>query len=295
MMSPLEVRKRHLVERKKGELRGVLDNYDGRLRELWYLETNLPMVDFDPDRLRGDRGEGISKYIASHDLWDMVSPSVLSTAASASTTKIGTRNIIHQNRQSAHQTLKDLHPLPLTRADLFQTKPHEALHDYLNTFVWLDEEILTPEEAEERVDEEARIAERIRELRGQGFLKGLTVGKLEVRQPLQLETHWSAVVEEMKWWHSVTTKWNRHRSNVQTKVNKALGDWFKDREKREEKEKGRKEKMRQIRAKGTVGEVMKVWRVVDGVIEAFLKGVEEEERKRVGREAMRRMIEESRR
>ncbi|KAJ3040915.1 swr1 complex component [Rhizophlyctis rosea] len=294
MMTPLERRKRQAVESKKQELRKVLDGYDTSLRELYYLDSNKPMLEFDPVRLKLDKSEKMMKFLAMYDLWDAVSESVIDTAATSSS-RVGTRHAINKERQTATAALSDLRPFRLTRADLNLPHHHNTLSDYLTSFVWLDDDIITPEEVNTRITESASVLQKIREYQSIGLLKGLTLSDLEPKPPPQPSTHWSALLEEAKWWHTLTSRYSRTRAGIQSKVNKALLDFHSARAKREERAKEREEKERMKRAKVVAGEVMKMWRVVDAIIGAFLRRLDEEERKRVGRETMRRMIEESRR
>lgn len=54
-------RKRDLIDERKEQLNGVLDSYDSHSRELWYLESNLPLLDWDPAKVKNDMSDRLIK------------------------------------------------------------------------------------------------------------------------------------------------------------------------------------------------------------------------------------------
>ncbi|CAJ0826448.1 10601_t:CDS:2 [Entrophospora sp. SA101] len=66
---PLEEFRRKLIYERVDELSKLVDKHDLLLRELYFHETNKPLEDFDPEKVKHDNSIPIEKYITDPELW----------------------------------------------------------------------------------------------------------------------------------------------------------------------------------------------------------------------------------
>ncbi|KAJ3183407.1 swr1 complex component [Geranomyces variabilis] len=207
ILSGVDVRKRNLVEEKKRRLRTILDNYDTNMREMYYLEHNLPLLEFDAARLKLDKGERIVNYLQAADLRTTAAQNLAAEVFRQQTERrksgrYGTRGV--SNRQV--NSMESLVESAIVAVDALI--PRSEIHDrgatryadldeYLASFLVLDDEEVTREAFRVRAEKEAAIEARIAECRRAGMLTGVTARQLERRQEPAQKTHWSRVLDEM--------------------------------------------------------------------------------------------------
>ncbi|KAI8817603.1 uncharacterized protein EV422DRAFT_220334 [Fimicolochytrium jonesii] len=63
LLPAFEIHKRHVIDQRKQRLGQILDSYDSRVREMYYLENQLPLLEYDPAKLKVDKGERIAKVV----------------------------------------------------------------------------------------------------------------------------------------------------------------------------------------------------------------------------------------
>ncbi|KAJ3160572.1 swr1 complex component [Geranomyces michiganensis] len=208
ILSGVDVQKRNILEEKKRRLRTILDDHDTHMREMYYLEQNLPLLEFDAARLKLDKGERIVNYLQAADLRTTAARNLAAEAFRQQTERhkksgrYGTRGLSHRQVN----TMESLVESAIIAVDaLF---PRSEIHDrgatryadldeYLASFLVLDDEEITREAFRVRAEKEAAVEARIAEYRKAGMLTGVTIKQLERRMEPAQKTHWSRVLDEM--------------------------------------------------------------------------------------------------
>ncbi|CAG8482252.1 7854_t:CDS:10 [Ambispora leptoticha] len=225
-ISPLEALRNERLKEKEAELAKVVDDHDTLVREHYYMENfNVSVLELDRQRLKQDNSERMVKTLESHNLWSTMSDQVLNTVQ-ANSTRMSTRRSINQHRDSLVNMLKSVgsHGLNLAEAPTLapttrssgrvkkiepETSPTISsftssytlrrsrgqaqfpnVDAYLASFVTLDDEDITPAEAEVRAEHESEVLFRIYSLKQQGrFINKPIKALAEPRHPLVHRDH----------------------------------------------------------------------------------------------------------
>ncbi|TPX64697.1 hypothetical protein SpCBS45565_g05688 [Spizellomyces sp. 'palustris'] len=298
LLSALQIQKRHAIERRKRRLRNVLDRYDTRARELYYLEHNFPLLEFDPGRVKADKGEKIVKYLQNCDIRAIVASELASAAHQHATDRMGTRGASNRHRtsltslvESTSSTIDALIPRS-TLLNLGITR-FANLSEYLSSFCLIDDEELTPAEFHARAEKEATIDLRISAFKRLGLLKGLSVPQLERKPDPPPKTHWTLVLEEMKVVSGGFMHAGRERVRVTRAASRAVQKYWELRWTLGERTAIAQERKWRKCFKQVRVELTKRWKLVEAIIRIQHSKLLAEEQREAGKRHLTLMIEHS--
>ncbi|KNC99369.1 uncharacterized protein SPPG_05614 [Spizellomyces punctatus DAOM BR117] len=299
LLSALQIQKRHAMERRKNRLRHVLDRYDTRARELYYLEHNFPLLEFDPGRIKADKGEKIVKYLQNCDIRAIVASELASAAHhQQSTDRMGTRGASNRHRtsltslvESTSSTIDSLIP----RSTLLNLgiARFANLSEYLSSFCLIDDEELTPADLQSRAEKEATIDLRITAFKRLGLLKGLTISQLERKPDPPPKTHWTCLLEEMKVVSGGFMHAGRERLRVTRAASRAVQKYWELRYTLGERTAMAQERKWKKCFKEVRVELTKRWKLVEAIIRIQHSKLLAEEQREAGKRHLTRMIEHS--
>ncbi|KAG9297571.1 hypothetical protein G9A89_007646 [Geosiphon pyriformis] len=320
-----EVRNAHLKE-KELCLAKVVDDHDSLVRELYYMENfNLLVWDLDRHKLKQDNSERMVKYLESHNLWSTVSDQVLNSVQ-ANSTRMSTRRSLNQHRDSLVSILQKTftsHGLNLAEAPTLaprsrgrnrriepETSPpptnnpsinilrrsrgqaqFPSVDVFLASFVTLDDEDMTPMDAQARAIREADIQYRIYSLRKQGrILRKTPKPQIEPRRPL---THKDHLLDHITSQAKYMTKITENKNKITRQINKAVLQHFNKLANQDEKDKKAEEKRLKRLAKTTANLIRQKWKTVESIILAKQKEIMRERQERKGKRHLNLLLEHS--
>ncbi|KAJ3132494.1 swr1 complex component [Geranomyces variabilis] len=303
ILSGVDVQKRNLLEEKKHRLRMILDNYDTHMREMYYLEHNLPLLEFDAARLKLDKGERIVNYLQAADLRNTAAQNLAAEAFRQQTERrksgrYGTRGV--SNRQV--NSMESLVESAIVAVDALI--PRSEIHDrgatryadldeYLASFLVLDDEEVTREAFRVRAEKEAAVEARIAEYRRAGLLTGVTARHLERRQEPAQKTHWSRVLDEMTAVSGGFAHAGKERARLIKAIKKDVERYWELRLSAGERVAQAQERKWMRAYKDVRVELTKRWKLVESIVKVNHSKLIAQEQRQAGMRQLDAMIEHS--
>ncbi|KAG0226019.1 swr1 complex component, partial [Mortierella sp. GBA43] len=273
------------------------------LRELYHLETYTSTLTYDPIKLKIDNSERMLKFLRNFDLWSQV-PDVVS-GVQLSTGRISTRRSTNEHREQLVGMLQKnvVEALP-GRADISaspdQTRlgPHRgyqsqfgSFEDYLSSFVYADDEEVTPQEADRRAESHAELLGRIDNLKAAGRFGVRPVKPFVDPEVPKLQYNW--LLEHIMTSSRLIKEEGKLQMARARKVSKMIARHFEQLHGKSEREQRLEEKRIRRLAKLTANEVKKKWRYVEGIVKARHKALLQEEQEEAGKRHLNLILEHS--
>ncbi|KAG0258634.1 swr1 complex component [Mortierella polycephala] len=302
-LTPLDKARQKKVTEWEGKLHGVIDHHDSLARELYHLETFMTMLTYDPVKLKSDHSERMLRFLRNFDLWSQVPDLVSNVQLNSS--RISTRRSANERREQLVDMLqKNVEGALPRRADLSTSSDlvrHGSLRgtqtqfasfeDYLNSFVYIDDEEVTPDESDIRAESHAQILDRIEELKAEGRLGGKP-GKPFI-DPEIPKLHHNWLMEHIMTSSRLIKEEGKLQIARARKVSKMITRHFEQLHGKSEREQRLEEKRIRKLAKLTSNEVKKKWRYVEGVVKARHKALLQEEQEEAGKRHLNLILEHS--
>ncbi|KAG2225016.1 hypothetical protein INT45_003216, partial [Circinella minor] len=294
--TPLDKIRNRVLSDKSKELQAIYDHHTNTVRELYHLEVNQNMLDYDPAAVAPGsfHDERFNKFAHSYDLWERAAM------------YLGRNDLIHMLQDvfaegsstmaSSSTTKKAVQYYTGSEVRRF-VRQYPTLQDYLASFVSIDDnEDITPDEADLLVDKEAIIRERINALNTHGGFS-TRLQAVANRRP-QLERNRNDTLHDVIVSQAVTTSKlfisnSKHRRNAARKCAKAIERHWELIRTHDERLKKNEERRMMRLAKRTAQHVMKKWKVVERVCEARYKEILKEEQAQEGRRHLQKILEHS--
>jgi len=205
-----------------------------------------------------------------------------------STGRISTRRSANEHREQLVDMLQKnvVEALPgradmAVSSDLIRLGPHRGYHsqfnsfeDYLNSFVYADEEEVTPQEADKRAEVHAELLDRIDTLKEAGRFGVRPVKPFVDPEVPKLQYNW--LLEHIMTSSRLIKEEGKLQMARARKVSKMIARHFEQLHGKSEREQRLEEKRIRKLAKLTANEVKKKWRYVEGV--SFIDGGDEKDR-----------------
>ncbi|KAI9499562.1 SNF2 family N-terminal domain-containing protein [Zychaea mexicana] len=294
--TPLDQVRNGVLSDKAKELQTIYEQHANNLRELYHLEVNQNMLDYNPSAFAPGSflDERFNKFAQPYDLWERAA------------VYLGRNDLVHMLQDvfaesstavaSSSAAKKGVQIYTGSEVRRF-IRQYPTLNDYLSTFVSIDDnEDITPEEADAVVEKEAGIRERINALNARGGFS-TRLQTIANRRP-QFERNRNDSVHDAVVAQAVTTSKlfasnSKHRRNAARKCAKAIErHWELIRTHDERLQKNEERRMMRL-AKRTAQHVMKKWKVVERVCEARYKEILKEEQAQEGRRHLQKILEHS--
>ncbi|KAG0329373.1 swr1 complex component [Dissophora globulifera] len=302
-LTPLDRARLAKIAEQEGKLHEVIDRHDSLARELYHLETYTTMLSYDPIKIKSDHSERMSRFLRSFDLWSQV-PDLVSNVP-LSTDRISTRrSAIEHREQLVGMLQKNVEDALPRRADmpfsseLIRLGPSRGLHpqfnnfeDYLNSFVYADDEEITLEESDNRLKAHAELLDRIDTLKGEGRLVGRPLKPFV--DPEVPKLHYSWLMEHIMTSSRLIKEEGRLQMARARKVSKMINRHFEQLHGKSEREQRLEEKRIRKLAKLTAGEVKKKWHYVEGIVKARHRALLQEEQEAAGQRHLNLILEHS--
>ncbi|KAJ3007058.1 swr1 complex component, partial [Thoreauomyces humboldtii] len=303
ILSGVDERKRASLETRKQKLGHILDTYDTHLRELYYLEHNLPLLEFNAERLKADKGERIVSYLKNGDLRTLAAKRLAAEAYQQQGSKIpsnqhGTRRLVSQHVKSLENLIeaasRKIEALLPRSATIDQSAVRYAsLEEYLSTFYYVEDEEVARNHLEERASAEADIEMRISEFKKQGLLTGLTAAQLERKLPAPQQTHWTRLLQEMEVVSAGFAHAGKERLRTTRLANKAVQKYWELRCTSDERRALADERELKAKMKQVIREFKKRWNLVVDIIKIQHSKILVDEQRLAGKRQLDAMIEHS--
>ncbi|KAF8940082.1 swr1 complex component [Dissophora ornata] len=302
-LTPLDKARHAKIVEWEGKLHEAIDHHDSLARELYHLETYTTMLTYDPVKIKSDHSERMLRFLRSFDLWSQV-PDLVSNVQ-LSTDRISTRRSAIEHREQLvgmlQKNVEDALPgrgdMSLS-SDLLRLGPQRGLYpqfhsfeDYLDSFVYADEEEVTPEESDRRVKTHAQLLERIDALKAEGRLGGKPSRPFV--DPEVPKLHYSWLMEHIMTSSRLIKEEGKLQMARARKVSKMITRHFEQLHGKSEREQRLEEKRIRKLAKLTAGEVKKKWRYVEGIVKARHKALLQEEQEEAGKRHLNLILEHS--
>ncbi|CAG8479578.1 8736_t:CDS:10 [Ambispora gerdemannii] len=327
-ISPLEALRNERLKEKEAELAKVVDDHDTLVREHYYMENfNVSVLELDRQRLKQDNSERMVKTLESHNLWSTMSDQVLNTVQ-ANSTRMSTRRSINQHRDSLVNMLQKSvgsHGLNLAEAPTLapttrssgrvkkiepETSPtintftssytlrrsrgqtqFPNIDAYLASFVTLDDEDITPAEAEARAGHESEIQFRIYSLKQQGRLINKPIkAPVEPRHPL---VHRDYMLEHVISRSKLMNKSIDNKLKITRQISRMIQQYHNKIANQGTKERKLEEKRLKKLAKTTANLIKQKWKTVESIILAKQKEIIREKQEREGKRHLNLLLEHS--
>ncbi|KAF9935712.1 swr1 complex component [Modicella reniformis] len=301
-LTPLDKARLAKITEWEGKLHEVIDHHDSLTRELYHLETYTTTLTFDPVRIKSDNSEKMLRFIRNFDLWSQVPDLVLSVKLS--TDRISTRRSANEHREQLVDMLQKnvVEALPgridmSLSSDVIRLGSHRGQHsqfsfeDYLNSFVYADEEEVTPQEADKRTEAHAELLDRIDSLKTEGRF-GVKPLKPFI-DPEVPKLHYNWLMEHIMTSSRLIKEEGKLQMARARKVSKMIARHFEQLHGKSEREQRLEEKRMRKLAKLTANEVKKKWRYVEGIVKARHKALLQEEQEEAGKRHLNLILEHS--
>ncbi|KAF9277249.1 swr1 complex component [Mortierella alpina] len=302
-LTPLDRVRESKVTEWNGKMQEVIDHHDSLVRELYHLETTYSTLTYDPSKIKADHSEKMLLHLRKYDLKSQV-PELISSVR-LSTDRISTRRSAIEHREQLVDMLQRNveGALPL-RADLSastaltRVRPLRAnqplfgsFEEYMNSFVYADEEEVTPEESDHRAEAHARVLDRIATLRAEGRLGGRPDKPFVDPEVPKLHYNW--LMEHIMTSSKLIKDEKKHHLALARKTSKMIARHFELLHGKSEREQRVEEKRIRKLAKLTSNEVKKKWRYVEGIVKARHKAMLQEEQEEAGKRHLNLILEHS--
>ncbi|KAF9417083.1 swr1 complex component [Podila epigama] len=182
LLTPLDRARDALIKEWEKKLHNVIDHHDTLTRELFHLEFTGNSLTYDPVKNKADHSEPMLRFLRNYDLRSQV-PDLVSTVQ-VSTDRVSTRRSAHEKREQLVDMLQRNvdGALPM-RPDMASVRENDFLRrqtpdknnsqfssfgDFLDSFVYDEDEEITSEEAERRLGEKAKVMEKIEKFKASG-------------------------------------------------------------------------------------------------------------------------------
>ncbi|KAF9306071.1 swr1 complex component [Mortierella antarctica] len=304
ILTPLDKARDILVAEWEGKLHEVIDHHDSLARELYHLETAQNTLTYDPVKIKADHNEKMLRFLRKFDLWSQV-PELVSSVQ-ISTDRISTRRSAVEKREQLVDLLQKnvegalpKRPDLLRDTDLIRRHSPYTIHaqfvnleDYLDSFVYADEEEVTPEESDRRAEVHAELLDRIDELKSQGRLKTVEPIRPFI-DPEVPKLHYNWLMEHIMTSSRLIKREGELQIQRARKVSKMILRHFEILHGKSEREQREEEKRIKKLAKLTSNEVKKKWRYVEGIVHARHKALLKEEQEEAGKRHLNLILEHS--
>ncbi|CAO3569811.1 unnamed protein product [Mortierella alpina] len=302
-LTPLDRVREAKVTEWNGKMQEVIDHHDSLVRELYHLETTYSTLTYDPSKIKSDHSEKMLLHLRKYDLKSQV-PELVSSVR-LSTDRISTRRSAIEHREQLVDMLQRNveGALPL-RADLSgstaltRVRPLRAnqplfgsFEEYMSSFVYADDEEVTPEEFDHRAEAHARLLDRIDTLRAEGRLGGRPDKPFVDPEVPKLHYNW--LMEHIMTSSKLIKDEKKHHLALARKTSKMIARHFELLHGKSEREQRVEEKRIKKLAKLTSNEVKKKWRYVEGIIRARHKAMLQEEQEEAGKRHLNLILEHS--
>ncbi|KAG0380704.1 swr1 complex component [Mortierella sp. AD032] len=302
-LTPLDRLRLAKVAEQEGKLHEVIDHHDSLARELYHLETFTTMLTYDPIKIKSDHSEKMIRFLRNFDLWSQV-PDLVSSVQ-LSTNRISTRRSANEHREQLVDMLqKNVEGALPRRMDLSSTidiirqgplrgypSQYASFDQYLNSFVYVDDEEVTPEEADSRAETHAQLLDRIDALKAEGRLAGKPGKPFVDPEVPKLQYNW--LMEHIMTSSRLIKEEGKLQMARARKVSKMITRHFEQLHGKSEREQRLEEKRMRKVAKLTSNEVKKKWRYVEGIVKARHKGLLKEEQEEAGKRHLNLILEHS--
>ncbi|CAG8509274.1 12714_t:CDS:2 [Acaulospora colombiana] len=165
-----------------------------------------------------------------------------------------------------------------------------SLKDYLESFVTLDEEDITPAEEELRAQNEAELQYRIWVLKNEGRLNKVSKPALE---PPRSKVHWDYLLDAVTQHSKYMNKLTEAKFRITRQISKAVSQHFFKLANQGSRERKLEEKRIKKLAKTTANLVKQKWKTVESIVLAKHKELLREEQEREGKRHLNLLIEHS--
>ncbi|KAG0364326.1 swr1 complex component [Gamsiella multidivaricata] len=305
--TPLDKARQAKVNEWEAKLHGVIDHHDSLARELYHLETYTTTLTYDPVKIKSDHSERMLKasqaFLRNFDLWSQV-PDLVSNVQ-LNTDRISTRRSAIEHREQLVDMLQKNVEEALPRRgdgslslDTIRMRTQkgyltqfQSFEDYLNSFVYADDEEVTPEEADRRAESHAQLLNRIDCLKAEGRLGGKLAKPFVDPEVPKLHYNW--LMEHIMTSSRLIKEEGKLQMARARKVSKLITRHFEQLHGKSEREQRLEEKRLRKLAKLTANEVKKKWRYVEGVVKARHRALIQEEQEEAGKRHLNLILEHS--
>ncbi|KAF9435923.1 swr1 complex component [Entomortierella beljakovae] len=299
-LTPLDKSREAKISEWEGKLHEIIDHHDSLARELYHLETYTTTLSYDPIKIKSDHSERMLRFLRNFDLWSQV-PNLVSNVQ-INTGRISTRRSANEQREQLVDMLQKNVEVALPRrgdvSDLIRLGPQrgyypqfDSLEDYLNSFIYSDEEEVTPEESNKRAGSHAQILDRIDVLRAEGRLCGRPPKPFVDPEIPKLQSHW--LMEHIMTSSRLIKEEGKLQIARARKVSRMITKHFEQLNGKSERDQRLEEKRIKKVAKLTANEVKKKWRFVEGIVKARHKALQKEEQEEAGKRHLNLILEHS--
>ncbi|KAF9561554.1 swr1 complex component [Mortierella alpina] len=303
LLTPLDRVRESKVTEWNEKMQEVIDHHDSLVRELYHLETTFSTLTYDPSKIKADHSEKMLLHLRKYDLKSQV-PELVSSVR-LSTDRISTRRSAIEHREQLVDMLQRNveGALPL-RADLStstamtRARPlranqplFDSFEEYMSSFMYADDEEVTPEELDQRAEAQARVLDRIDTLRAQGRLGGRPDKPFVDPEVPKLHYNW--LMEHIMTSSKLIKDEKKHHLALARKTSKMIARHFELLHGKSEREQRVEEKRIKKLAKLTSNEVKKKWRYVEGIVRARHKAMLQEEQEEAGKRHLNLILEHS--
>ncbi|ORZ16655.1 SNF2 family N-terminal domain-domain-containing protein [Lobosporangium transversale] len=302
-LTPLDRARQAKITEWEVKLHEVIDHHDSLVRELYHLETYTTTLTYDPVKIKMDHSDRMLRFLRNFELWSQVPDLVSNVQLHAD--RISTRKSATEQREMFVDMLQKNVEVALPRrgdipfaSDLIRHGLHrnlplqlQSFEDYLNSFVYVDDEEVTPQEADKRAASNAKLLDRIDALKAEGRL-GEKPPKPFV-DPEVPKLHYNWLMEHIMTSSRLIKEEGRLQMARARKVSKMITRHFEQLHGKSERDQRLEEKRLRKLAKLTAGEVKKKWRYVEGIIKARHKALLKEEQEEAGKRHLNLILEHS--
>ncbi|KAI7879525.1 hypothetical protein K492DRAFT_208210 [Lichtheimia hyalospora FSU 10163] len=308
--TPLDLYRNDVLTEKAKELANIYDHHTDTVRELYHLELHQNMLDYNPGQKENVYDERFKKYAEAYNLWESANEHLQHHSRSAGVNTrhqtlplIGALQDVFEEKIKRDEVAAGRLPSKTTTT-LYTgsevrrfTRQYRTLNDYLASFVSIeDNEDVTPAQAEELINKEIAIRERIERLNANGGFS-TRLQSIANRRPQgefqRCNTHHDIVVNQALHASKLFASNTRHRRNAARKCAKAIERHWELIRTHDER-RHREETRRLMRlAKRTAQHVMRKWKLVERVCEARHKEILKEEQAMEGRRHLEMILEHS--
>ncbi|KAK3808435.1 MAG: SNF2 family N-terminal domain-containing protein [Benniella sp.] len=289
-LTPLDKARIAKIAEWERKLQEVVDHHDSLARELYHLETYTTTLTYDPVKIKSDHSErmlrvcGVIHCIQLQTEWHL----------SANEHREQLVDMLQKNVVEALPGRADM----AASSDLIRLGPHRGYHsqfnsfeDYLNSFVYADEEEVTPQEADKRAEVHAELLDRIDTLKEAGRFGVRPVKPFVDPEVPKLQYNW--LLEHIMTSSRLIKEEGKLQMARARKVSKMIARHFEQLHGKSEREQRLEEKRIRKLAKLTANEVKKKWRYVEGIVKARHKALLQEEQEEAGKRHLNLILEHS--
>ncbi|OZJ04819.1 hypothetical protein BZG36_02331 [Bifiguratus adelaidae] len=316
------------MQDKEVQLSSLVTHHDDLVRQLYFLEMHVTMLDYNPTKARSQGREMVAKYLRSYDLWSTVTDKMIQSSQHH-LNKVSTRRALTQRREDLLQTLRQssganasgssspqmhdlsdrsssVHPAAQGPRMVFpsgvfvpyQHRPSPkfpSVGAFLASTVDLDDEKepVSPEEADNQAVIEARIRNRIRELRDEGRLQGHYIPRAFNSPHQTSETPQNFLIGHALLSSRLIRENAKYRKNLAKKASKAIERFWENVASRDDRLAKEQDRHHRRVAKFLAMSVKKKWKLVEKIVEARHKEILQELQAEKGKQHLNLILEHS--